>query len=157
MSDTAIPHDPQQAQEELQPQAPSQLEEKVQELEEKYKRVLADYHNLEKQVREERIQYVKLANRNIIESLLEPLDFMETATKHIEDKGLQMVVDRFYQVLSVEGLEEIKVNTGDVFDEQVMEAVGTAEGEAGKVIEIKQKGFKLNGVVLRHARVVVGE
>lgn len=124
--------------------------------EEKYKRVLADYRNLEHRTQIERQQYIKVANRYLIESLLEPLDFMEQATKHIEDKGLQMVIDRFYQVLENEGLEDIKIKVGDPFDEKTMEAVDTAEGEEGKVVKIQQKGFKLNGSVLRHAKVAVG-
>lgn len=134
-----------------------ELQNRVVTAEEKYKRAMADYRNLERRVMEERKQYVKLANRNLVESLLEPLDFMETATKHIDDKGLQMVIQRFYQVLEMEGLEEIIVKSGDSFNEQTMEAVDTAEGEEGKVVEVRQKGFTLNGVVIRHARVTVGK
>lgn len=129
----------------------------LQQAEEKYKRVLADFNNREYQIQTERQQYVKLANRSLIESLLEPIGFMETATKHINDKGLQMVIDRFYQVLQNEGLEEIVVKVGDKFDEKIMEAIDTAEGETGKVIEVRQKGFRLNGVVIKHVRVVVGK
>lgn len=132
-------------------------EVKLMEAEERYKRVLADYRNLEYQVTQDRQQYVKLANRLLIENLLEPIDFMEKATKHIEDKGLQMVVDRFYQVLQMEGLEEITVKVGQPFDESLMEAVDTVQGEDGKVVEVKQKGFTLNGSVIKHAKVVVGK
>lgn len=131
-------------------------EVKLMEAEERYKRVLADYRNLEYQVTQDRQQYVKLANRLLIENLLEPIDFMEKATKHIEDKGLQMVVDRFYQVLQMEGLEEIGVKVGQPFDESIMEAVDTVAGEDGKVVEVKQKGFTLNGSVIKHAKVAVG-
>lgn len=133
------------------------LQDRCSELEEKYKRAIADYRNLEHRMTQERNQYVKLANRGLVESLLEPLSFMETATKHIDDKGLQMVVERFYQALELEGLEEIKVKAGDIFDEHSMEAVDTAEGEEGKVVEVRQKGFTLNGVVIRHVQVVVGK
>lgn len=133
------------------------LLDQLQECEEKYRRALADYKNLEYRVEQDRIQTIKMANRWLLEELLEPLDFMETATKHIDDKGLKMVIDRFYQVLDQHGLEEIKVKAGDEFDESVMEVVETAKGEAGKVIEVRRKGFRLNGNVIRHTRVVVGK
>lgn len=134
----------------------AQCQQEVGEWQEKYKRVLADYHNLETRMQIERQQYVKVANRYLLESLLEPIDFMETATAHIDDKGLCMVVDRFYQVLNQEGLEEIKIKAGDQFDEATMEAIDTVEGEDGKVVKVQQKGFRLNGMVIRHAKVVVG-
>jgi molecular chaperone GrpE len=132
-----------------------ELEAKAQEYEEKYRRALADYRNLEQRVQVERVQYSKLANRWLLESLLEPLDFMEKATEHIEDKGLKMVTQRFYQVLDQEGLKEIDA-MGKMFDEKTMEAIDTVEGEENKVIKVAAKGFMLHDQVLRHAKVVVG-
>lgn len=137
-------------------QSTTELEQKCVELEEKYRRVLADYQNLEHRVQIERTQYMKTANRWLIESLLEPLDFMEKATAHIDDKGLKMVIDRFYQVLESEGLKEIQA-LGKSFDEKTMEAIDTTEGEDGKVVSVAAKGFMLGDQVLRHARVVVGK
>ncbi|MEO8581908.1 MAG: nucleotide exchange factor GrpE [Patescibacteria group bacterium] len=132
------------------------LQNQSQEFEEKYKRVLADYRNLEQRMTTDRVQYMKMANRWLIEALLEPLDFMEKATEHIADKGLRMVVDRFYQVLGEEGLTEIEV-VGKPFDEKTMEAVDTAEGEENKVMKVVSKGFRLHDQVIRHAKVVVGK
>ena len=122
----------------------------------KHKRALADYRNLEQRTQTERIQFIQLANKNLVLSLLEPLDFLHTATQHIEDKGLKMVIDRFHQVLNEQGVEEIVIKPGQKFDESLMDAVDTAEGEEGKVVEVKQKGYRLHGTVIRHAKVVVG-
>jgi molecular chaperone GrpE len=132
------------------------LQARAQEFEEKYKRVLADYQNLEHRMQVDRIQNVKMANKWLIESLLEPIDFMEKATVHINDAGLKMVIDRFYQVLEEYGLKEIPV-MGKMFDEKTMEAVDTAEGEENKVVKVVSKGFMLHDQVLRHAKVVVGQ
>ena len=134
-----------------------QLQQTLQECEEKYKRALADYRNLEFRVKEDKVQMAKFANRWLIEDLLEPLDFMDTATQHISDPGLKMVIDKFHQVLNAHGLEEIKIKVGDEFDEQTMEVVDTKPGDDGKVLEIKRKGYQLNGGVIQHARVVVGK
>lgn len=132
------------------------LEQQVKEYQQKYLRALADYRNLEQRVQVERQQYVKVANRWLIESLLEPLDFMEKATEHIEDKGLKMVIARFYQVLEGEGLKEIDAE-GKMFDEKTMEVIDTQEGEEGKVLKVAAKGFMLNDIVIRHSKVVVGK
>lgn len=133
----------------------AQLKQYTQDLEEKYRRVLADYRNLEQRVQVERTQYVKTANRWLLEALLEPLDFMEKATEHIDDKGLKMVIQRFYQVLDGEGLKEIDA-LGKKFDEKTMEAIDTVDGEENKVLKVAAKGFMLHDQVLRHAKVVVG-
>lgn len=132
------------------------LKNKKEDYEEKYKRVLADYRNLEARATTDRVAYMKMANRWLIEALLEPLDFMEKATAHIDDKGLHMVIDRFYQVLKDEGVSEIEV-MGQSFDEKTMEAVDTAEGKANTVIKVVSKGFRLHDQVIRHAKVVVGK
>ncbi len=140
------------------------LEKQLQEWEEKYKRALADYHNLEKRFDKEKKEVVKLANRWLIERLLEPLDFMMQATKHTDDKGVQMVVDRFFQVLQEEGLEKIQV-LGKEFNEETMEAVESDKKENTNskkssrqkliVQEVVSPGYMLNGHVIRHAKVVV--
>lgn len=132
------------------------LKNKATEYEEKYKRVLADYRNLETRMTADRVQYMKMANRWLIEALLEPLDFMEKATEHIDDKGLKMVTQRFYQVLGDEGLVEIDA-MGKPFDEKTMEAVDTSEGEDGVVTKVVSKGFMLHDQVIRHAKVIVGK
>jgi len=125
--------------------------------EEKYKRVLADYHNLEQRTQSERSQLVKMGNRWLMESLLEPIGFMEMATNHVTDPGIQMVVQKFQEVLDEYGLKEITVKAGQSFDEKTMEAIDTADGEEGKVIKVTAKGYQLHDQVIRHAKVVVGK
>ncbi len=134
-----------------------ELEQQSKESEEKYRRALADYRNLEQRSQTERIQFIQLANRDLMGALLEPIDFLHTATQHIKDKGLEMVIQRFHQVLEERGLDEIKINTGQEFDEKTMDAVDTADGKENAVIEVKQKGYRLHGTVIRHAKVVVGK
>lgn len=131
-------------------------EDRCKEWEEKYKRALADYQNLERRTAQERKAYIALANRELMEQLLEPLDFMGKAVEHLQDKGVQMVIDRFHAVLAEQGLEEIHIKKGDQFDESTMEVVETVAGDENKVIEVRRKGFRLNGTVIRYAQVVTG-
>jgi molecular chaperone GrpE len=136
-------------------QTTQELEEKIAELENSWKRALADYQNLEKRVIEERKEYIGFANRILISKLINVLDSLEILNKHTDDEGIKLIVKEFKQILSDEGLEEIKTE-GEDFNMLVMEAAEMVEGESGKVIEVISKGYKLKDKVIRPAKVKVG-
>lgn len=133
------------------------LEIKVEELNNKYLRSLADYQNLEKQTQIWREEFVKFANQSLIVQLLEILDHLETAQANLHDDGLQLIVDKLKVILKNSGLEEIEV-LGTEFNPVLEEAVEVIPGqENNKIIEVKTKGYKLNGKVIRPARVTVSK
>lgn len=132
------------------------LEKKLGQTTATLKRALADYANLEKRVEAERKVLARLASAQLILKLLPAIDNLETAAGHLKDQGLTMVVEAIHQVFKSEGLEEIAIENGQ-FDPQIMEAVGTVEGEENKVAELVRKGYKLNGQVIRPAQVKVGK
>lgn len=129
------------------------LEEKLQAAAEKEKRSLADYQNLLRRTQEERLKSIKLANQSLIEELIQPLEHLEMAAVQLNDAGLNMVLDQLKKVLKNEGLEEIEV-MGKRFDVEVMEAV-EKNGQGDKVVKVIRKGYRLNGVVIQHAKVVL--
>lgn len=131
------------------------LRKRVEELEENWKRALADYQNLEKRIISEKQDFAKWANAGLIDKLLAVLDTLEKAVEQIKDKGLKLVLDQFKTVLESEGLTEIKT-LGEKFNPETMDAVEMVEGERNKVIEVVLKGYKLNDKVLRPAKVKVG-
>ncbi|MCL5433070.1 MAG: nucleotide exchange factor GrpE [Patescibacteria group bacterium] len=128
----------------------------LEELEGKYKRALADYQNLEKRVAEQKSEWAKSANRELLLKLLPVLDNLELALKHTEDEGLKISVVQFLSALKSEGVEKIEV-LGKEFDPNVMECIGTGEGEENKVIEEIRPGYTLFDRVLRPAQVRVGK
>lgn len=134
----------------------SDCELKLAEAEGKYKRALADYQNLERQTREAQIRFAKLATQGFVEELIGPYGNLLLATKHLKDKGLEMVIGQFRQVFESQGLKEINP-IGQAFDASSMEAVDTREGEEGKVVEVMSVGYELNGIVIQHAQVIVGK
>jgi molecular chaperone GrpE len=74
-------------------------------------------------------------------------------------EGVRLVRDEFAEVLKRSGVESFEP-AGEPFDPHLHEAMMTrpAEGDgAGKVLEVLEKGYRLDGQVLRPARVVVGE
>ena len=122
--------------------------------EEREKRALADYQNLVRRSQAERLQVMKLAGVEFASVLLAPLDNLNRAASQLNDPGLNLVISQFNQTLAQVGLEEIKV-LGQKFDVNTMEAVET-QGGGEKVIGVVTKGYRLNGEVIAHAKVVLG-
>ena len=126
------------------------------EFEEKYKRALADYQNLQRRTDEQKREWIMQAGRSVILKLLPVFDTLQLAQKHLNDKGLAISIDQFLQVLGDEGVTKIKT-VGETFNPHTMEAIGTTEGENEKVIEEVRTGFMLHDTVLRSAQVIVGK
>lgn len=131
------------------------LEEKVAELENKWKRALADYDNLEKRVEREKRDFIELVNSALITKLLDVLQNFEEVEKHIKDKGLELAVGHLRSILKEEGIEETKA-LGRSFDARLMECIEKVKGKENLVIEVVNKGYQLHGRVIRPAKVKVG-
>lgn len=131
-------------------------EKKLEDLENRLKRTLADYANLEKRIAREKKEFVKFSNAQLLDKLLLVLDDLELCERHLKDKGVSMAYNRFQEVLESEGAEEIKV-LGKKFDPETMDAVEIIPGPKNKVVEIVLKGYILNNKVLRPVKVKVGQ
>jgi molecular chaperone GrpE len=132
------------------------LRVRVEELENNWKRALADYRNLEKRVREEKAEMAKFANSMLLSRFLGILDGMEMMQEHIKDTGLKLLVGEFKKILESENVEEINP-IGKSFDPEIMDAVESVEGKENEVVFVLQKGYLFKGKVLRPARVKVGK
>jgi molecular chaperone GrpE len=133
-----------------------QLEERVADLEGKWKRTLADYDNLRKRVERERGDLVKLASASLLDKLLAVLDDLERVEAHLKDKGLSLAMKQFRQVLATEEVEEIEA-LGKEFDPELMDCTEIVKGKENVVVEVCQKGYRLAGRVIRPAKVKVGK
>lgn len=135
------------------------LQDRIEELENNWKRALADYKNLERRTAEEKLEFGELANMVLLQRLLPVLDNLELLEKHISDTGLKMIVKEFRQVLYDVGVEPID-SDNKPFDSAIMDCVETKECEAeshNKVVETINRGYKFKNKVLRPARVRVGK
>ncbi len=123
-------------------------------------RAMADYDNLKKRSEEERTQMYKLASISFMTKILPIIDNLKAAQNHIKDSGIAMIIGQLETLAKEEGFEEIKINTGDKFDENIAEAVETIETDDEKlnntISEVVLSGWKYSdGTVVRHARVKV--
>lgn len=140
-----------------------ETEEKMQALEGQLKRALADYQNLERRVHEDSMAVAFHLKEQVIGKILPVLDSLDQAVLGASEngqdsgwlKGVLMSIKQFRQVLSEEGLIEIDISGN--FDPKFHEAVEVREGEDGKILEVVQRGYTLNGKILRPAKVVVGK
>jgi len=140
-----------------------QLEERVAGLEDQLKRAVADYRNLENRVQIDGAALADYSKTNLVKRLLPVLDSLDQAVEGAIQseadsawlKGVMMSIKQLRQVLVEEGLLEIDVS--ETFNPNLHEAVEVKEGEDGKVLETVQRGYTLNGKVVRPARVVVGK
>lgn len=136
--------------------------EELEELENRLKRALADYQNLEKRVGEEKGEWIKSANKSLILKLLPTLEHLETVLKTAKDQGesstwlegIEMIVKQFREVLREEGLEPVQCES---FDPQLHEVVEIRNGPEGRILDVLSMGYKLNGKLVKPAKVVVGK
>lgn len=140
-------------------------------LDNQLKRAVADYQNLEKRVAQGQSEINSWAVTDLLRRIAQVMHYFDQAFTGVSEeeqksgwfKGVQMATLQLKQVLKEQGLEEIEANpgsesgTGSQFDPSMHEAVDTREGEDGKILEIVEKGYKLNGKILKPARVVVGK
>ena len=128
-----------------------------------WQRAAADYQNFKRRVEQERSEFTQIANASLVFNLLPIVDDLERALENVDAHlagltwldGVRMIHRKFQALLEMNGVAEIPAD-GQDFDPNVHEAVMYAEGEAGKVLNVAQKGYTLGGRVLRPAMVVVG-
>lgn len=132
--------------------------------EEKHLRALADLQNLRRRATEERVELLRNGGEDVIRKLLPVLDNFERAAKtlpaELRDnawvKGILTVEKSFFEMLGTLGLSEI-AETGGKLDPLLHEPlVVDPAGAKDTVLEILEKGYMLNGKVLRAAKVKAG-
>ena len=132
------------------------------ELDDRYKRILAEFENFKKRSGKEREGLYNSILSDVVEVMLPVLDNLENAAKvETQDeeykKGVELVLKQFKDVLSSKGIEEIKT-VGETFDPELHEAVSSIQDENLGEKEIAQeyrKGYKIGSRVIRHSMVVV--
>ena len=143
------------------------LEEEKVELFEKLQRVSADYANFQKRVPKQLADSIGYEKEKIIKTLLPALDNSARtlecapAAENVDVlvKGIQIIYDQMLDVLKSYDVQEIKA-LGEQFDPMLHEAMlrkSDANEEDNVILEEYQKGYLLNGRVLRPSKVIVNK
>ncbi|WP_276881099.1 nucleotide exchange factor GrpE [Anaerococcus tetradius] len=136
--------------------------DEVNEYQERYQRLLADFDNYKKREEANKADFKKFASSSLVEKLLPVIDNLDRALAKADEndafvEGVVMTRKELLKVLANEGLEEIP-SDGCEFDHNIHQAVlaeDSDEVESNHIIETFQKGYKLNGRLLRPAMVKV--
>jgi molecular chaperone GrpE len=139
----------------------------IAEWKDKYLRLTAEYDNYRKRTRNEMDELRKTAGESTIKDILGVVDDFERALQaldKLEDTagfdGVKLIYDKFMSTLKGKGVEAIDRVNEDFdtdFEEAITKFPAPTPELKGKVIEVIQKGYTLNGKVIRFAKVVVGE
>ncbi|MDR0667096.1 MAG: nucleotide exchange factor GrpE [Prevotellaceae bacterium] len=150
--------------------APDELSvaEKLAETNDKYLRLVAEFDNFRKRIAREKLDILLTAGENVISGLLPVVDDFERAQEAMPSDdadnaltaGVKLIYDKLIAYLQSQGLQRIDAK-GLALDTDLHEAVGkmpaTDKALRGKIIEVVQNGYSLNGKVIRFAKVIVGE
>lgn len=144
-------------------------EEKEEDFKAKFYYLAAELENGRKRFEREREKFVKYGNERILKSLLDVIDNLGRSVDSIKDdkdekiqniaNGIGMVQEQFLKVLTDNGLEKIE-SLGEIFDPNNHEAMAQQPAEGKKddeIVQVYQEGYKLNGRLLRAAKVIIAK
>ena len=145
----------------------SELEQRLQEKEDRYLRLYAEFDNYKRRTQRERLEMMDTAGSKTMRALLPVLDDFDRAaqvakqdeaTAEIWNNGIGLVQKKLLQALASQGLKPME-STGNDFNADLYEAVTEVPHPElrGKVVDTIERGYTLNGRIIRHAKVVVGK
>lgn len=141
--------------------------EQYDELNDKYLRLFSEFDNFRKRTLKEKIELSKTASEEVITALLPVVDDFERALQAIDSQdapqetkeGIILIYNKLNKTLQQKGLTEMNAlheNFDTDFHEALTNIPAPKPELKGKVVDVIQKGYLLNGKVIRFARVVVG-
>lgn len=144
----------------------AELQQQLDDLNDKYIRLYSEFDNYRKRSLKEKLDLGKTASAEIMLALLPVLDDFDRALKSVGTAkeldavkdGIRLISDKLYGILAQKGLEPIDA-IGKQFDTDFHEAItnipSPTDDMKGKVFDETEKGYLLNGKVIRYAKVVV--
>jgi len=143
------------------------LQKEKDELFAKLQRVSADYANFQKRVPKQISDTIGYEKERIIKTLLPALDNFEHTLQSAHSaenfdvlvKGIRIIYDQLLDILKSHNVEQIEA-LGEIFDpamHQAMTQQSDPDKEENTVLEEFQKGYRLNGRVIRPSRVIVNK
>lgn len=148
-----------------QTRALEQMEKEKEEYKSRFLRAQADYDNFRRRTKEEKTTEAKYRAQNLAEKLLPAFDNFERAMEIAPETseaqsllaGMEMVYRQLQEAFEAENIREIPAQ-GEPFDPHLHQAVMQVDHEdyeSNTVVSVMQKGYTLNGRVIRPAMVQV--
>ena len=142
------------------------LNDELKDEKDKFLRLFAEFENFRKRTAKERLDLFKSASSELMTALIPVADDMDRAFNEFKKsenenliKGFELIYNKLNDTLKANGLNEIIVNKGDVFDSEKHEAItqikATDKKMVGKVVDVIETGYSLGEKILRYPKVVV--
>lgn len=143
-------------------------ETKIEELQDKYLRQVAEFDNYRKRTMKEKAEIIRNGGEKTITEILPILDDFERALKTMEtaedvasvSEGVNLIFQKFIKILQQQGLKSIETEGADFnvdYHEAIALVPAPSDDQKGKILDCVQTGYMLNDKVIRHAKVAVAQ
>jgi len=140
----------------------------VEEMQDKYLRLLVEFDNYRKRTMKEKAELILNGGEKAFTSILPVVDDMERALTTMEKvtdveavkEGMELIYQKFLSILAQNGVKRIDTKDQPLntdFHEAVAIVAAPTPEQKGKILDTVQTGYTLNDKVIRHAKVVMGE
>lgn len=144
------------------------LKENLDREKDKYLRLFAEFENYKKRTGKERMEMYRTAGQEVITAMLPVMDDFDRALAEIKKsdddglyKGVLLIKNKLQETLTNKGLEDMKVEKGDIFNADKHEAVTQIPAPSanlkGKIIDVLEKGYILGDKIIRFPKVIIGQ
>jgi molecular chaperone GrpE len=144
------------------------LQGELDQLKDKYLRMVAEFDNYKRRTAKERMEMTATAGKDIIQSLLTVLDDVDRAGKQLENtddinlikEGIALIFNKLKNTMQQKGLKAMDAKNQDFnpdLHDAITEIPAPTEDMKGKIIDVVEQGYYLNDKLIRHAKVVVGK
>ena len=144
----------------------SEFKNQIQDLENKNLRLLADFENLKKRKNDEISNLFKFSGEEIVKDLIpffDDLDRILNGADKLENKdmlieGLKIIINKLYKILGDHKIEKFE-SINQMFDPEFHDALlmQKSKKEKNTIIEEYEKGYKYDGKVIKHSKVIVSK
>jgi molecular chaperone GrpE len=128
------------------------------ESEEKYLRLYSDFENYKKRVQREKEDLVFKTKSEMLSSILDIDNDITIALKNINDEetkyGVTLITKKIEMFLNNNNIETIQT---EVYDIDLHDVVSILEIGESKIIDVINKGYTLNGKVIRYPKIILGK
>ena len=145
-----------------------ELESKLEDLSDRHLRLQAEFDNYRKRTLKEKAELIKAGGESVLTAILPIIDDFDRALATMAEisdddhakTGFLLIFSKFKDFLKINNVTEIEA-AGKDFDVDLHEAITKIPAPTpdlkGKIVDVIQKGYLLNGKVIRFAKVVIGE
>ncbi len=116
-------------------------------------RAMADLENYRRRLSGEQAKWSDQAVISFLRKTLPSFLELSLGASHSKDEAMQQVVEKFFEYLRAQGLNDISPKTGEPIDPERHEVLMVEEGQAGTVVRCLEIGWEFNKTVIQPAKV----